>query len=90
VSTKTIGVYCSISLNDAPRNAYTLIKSIKNIRFFKQEASRCTRKMASAGFHSIAKFRAPIPNPIIVDRGVYSADCHSENGRTADCQSQKS
>jgi hypothetical protein len=29
-------------------------------------------------------------NPVLADRGVYSADCHNENGHTADCQSQES
>jgi hypothetical protein len=27
---------------------------------------------------------------VLADRGVYSADCHNENGRTADCQHEKS
>jgi hypothetical protein len=43
--------------------------------------------MAGAGFHSIAKFRAPIPNPVMADRDVYTADDH---GRKADCQGQGS
>jgi hypothetical protein len=55
---------------------------------FKQLVSRC--KMAGAGFHSIAKLRAPIFNPVLAVRGVYSADCHNENGHTADCQSKES
>jgi hypothetical protein len=46
--------------------------------------------MAGAGFHSIAEFLAQIFNPVLADRGMYSADCHYENGRTADCQSQES
>jgi hypothetical protein len=46
--------------------------------------------MAGAGFHSIAKLRAQMFNPVLADRGVYSVDCHNENGRTADCQSQES
>jgi hypothetical protein len=46
--------------------------------------------MAGAEFHSIAKLRSQIFNPGLADRGVNSADCHNENGRTADCQSQKS
>jgi hypothetical protein len=49
--------------------------------------------MAGAGFHStscIAKLRAQIFNPVLADHGVYSADCHNENGHTADCQSKES
>jgi hypothetical protein len=46
--------------------------------------------VAGAGFHSIAKLRAEIFNPVLADRGVYSADCHKEKGHTADCQSQES
>jgi hypothetical protein len=46
--------------------------------------------MAGAGFHSIAKLRAQIVNPVLADLGVRSADCHSENGRPADCQTQVS
>jgi hypothetical protein len=45
--------------------------------------------MAGTGFHSIAKLRAQIRNAVLADRGVYSADCHNENGHTADCQSQE-
>jgi hypothetical protein len=29
-------------------------------------------------------------DPVFADRGVHSADCHNENGLTADCQSQES
>jgi hypothetical protein len=46
--------------------------------------------MAGAGFHCIAKLRAQIFHPGLADRGVYSADCHNKNGRSADCQSQES
>jgi hypothetical protein len=46
--------------------------------------------MAGAGFHSIAKLRAPIPNLIMADHGVFSTDCLDENGRKADCQGQES
>jgi hypothetical protein len=46
--------------------------------------------MAGAGFHSIAKLRAQIFNPAMLDCSVLSVDCHNENGRTADCQSLKS
>jgi hypothetical protein len=45
--------------------------------------------MAGAGFHSIAKLRTQIFNPGLADRGLCSADCNNENGRTADCQSQE-
>jgi hypothetical protein len=41
-------------------------------------------------FHSIAKLRAQMFNPVLADRGVYSMDCHNENGCTADCQRQES
>jgi hypothetical protein len=44
-------------------------------------ASRC--KMAGAGFHSIANLRAQSHNAVLVDRGVFQADCHRENCRTA-------
>jgi hypothetical protein len=47
-------------------------------------------KMAGAGFHSFAELRAQIFNPVLAYRSVYTADCHSENGHTADCQSQES
>jgi hypothetical protein len=46
--------------------------------------------MAGTEFHSFAKLRAQILNPAMADRGVMSADCHNENGRTADCQGPKS
>jgi hypothetical protein len=46
--------------------------------------------MAGTGFHTIAKLGTQIFNPGLADRGVYSADGHKENGRTADCQSQES
>jgi hypothetical protein len=45
--------------------------------------------MAGAGFHSIAKLRAQICNAVLADRGVFQADCHRENCRTADCYSQR-
>jgi hypothetical protein len=41
--------------------------------------------MAGAGFHSIAKLRAQIHNAELASRGVFQADCHRENCRTADC-----
>jgi hypothetical protein len=46
--------------------------------------------MAGAGFHSIAKLRAQMFNPVLADRGVFQADCQRENYRTADGQSQES
>jgi hypothetical protein len=45
--------------------------------------------MAGAGFHSIAKLRAQLFNPVLADCGVFQADCQRENCRTADCQSQE-
>jgi hypothetical protein len=46
--------------------------------------------MALAVFHSIAKLRTQIVNPVLADRGVRSADCHIENSRPADCQTRVS
>jgi hypothetical protein len=75
----------SLGLNNAPPISFTLIKSrVKNMQRFKQPVSRC--KMAGAGFHSISKLRAQIFNPVMAVCGVYTADCHNENGHTADCQ----
>jgi hypothetical protein len=34
--------------------------------------------MAGTGFHSIAKLRAQSFNPVLADRGVDSADCHTK------------
>jgi hypothetical protein len=71
-----------------PRISFKLVKSrIKNIRHFKQETSQC--KMARAGFHSIAKLRAQFHNAVLAYRGVFQADCHRENCRTADCYSPR-
>jgi hypothetical protein len=68
----------SLGLSNTPRISFKLVKSrIKNIRRFKQGASRSTRKMAGTGFHSFAKLRAQIRNAVLADRGVYSADCHN-------------
>jgi hypothetical protein len=79
----------SLGLKIAPCIRFTLVKSrFKNIWCFKQAVSRC--KMAGAGFHSIAKLRAQMFNPVLADRGVPLADCQNENGLTADCQSQES
>jgi hypothetical protein len=48
----------SLGLNNTLGISFKLVKSrIKNIRRFKQGASRC--KIAEAGFHSIAKLRGP-------------------------------
>jgi hypothetical protein len=50
----------SLGLNNMTRISFKLVKSrIKNIRCFKQGASRC--KMAGAGFQCIAKLRALTP-----------------------------
>jgi hypothetical protein len=63
----------------------SVLKSrVKNMQRFKQPVSRC--KMEGAGFHSIAKLRARIFNPVL-DHGMYSADCHNENCHTAGCKS---
>jgi hypothetical protein len=79
----------SLGLNNTPRISFNLVKlSVKNIRHFKQAVSR--RKMAGAGFHSIAKLCAQIVNPVLTDRGVRSADCHNKNSRPADCQTEVS
>jgi hypothetical protein len=79
----------SLGLNNIPRISFKLVKlRIKNIRPFKQGAS--WSKMAGTGFHSIAKLRAQMFNPVLADHGVYPADCHNENGRTADYQCQES
>jgi hypothetical protein len=79
----------SLGLNSTPRISFKLVQSrIQNIRRFKQGASRC--KMAGGGFHCFAKIRTQIRNAVLADRGVFQADCHRENCRTADCQSPKS
>jgi hypothetical protein len=54
------------------------------------QTGACQCKIEWAGFYSFANSRAAILNPALADRGVYSADCHNENGRTADYQSQES
>jgi hypothetical protein len=57
----------TLGLNNTPRISFKLVKSrIKNIRPFKQGASRC--KMVGAGFQCIAL--TPRSN---------SADCHNKN-----------
>jgi hypothetical protein len=52
-----------------------------------QGASRC--KMAGIRFHSIAKLHAQTHNAVLAYRGVFQADCHRENFRTADCYSPR-
>jgi hypothetical protein len=77
-----------LGLNIAPRISFTLEKSrVKNLWCVKQAVSRW--KMAGAGFHSIDKLRAQIRNAVLADRGVFQADCHRENCRTADGYSQR-
>jgi hypothetical protein len=77
----------SLGLNIAPHISFTLEKSrIKTLWWVKQAVSRW--KMAGAGFHSIAKLHAQIRNAVLADSGVFQADCHRENCRTADCYSQ--
>jgi hypothetical protein len=79
----------SLGLNNTPCINFTLVKSrVKNIRPLKQGFSQS--KMAGAGIHSFAILRVQIFSPVLADSSVYSADCHSENGHTADCQSQES
>jgi hypothetical protein len=66
------------------RISFKLVKPrIKNIRHFKQGASRC--KMAGAGFHYFAKIYTQICNGVKADRGIHSADCQRKNRCTADC-----
>jgi hypothetical protein len=45
--------------------------------------------MAGTGFHSIAKLCAQIHNAALAYRGIFQADCHRENWRTADCYSPR-
>jgi hypothetical protein len=71
----------SLGLNNTPSISFKLVKSrIKNIRCFKQEASRC--KMAGAGFHSIAKLRAPMPRFATIRITAWQSALNC----TADCQ----
>jgi hypothetical protein len=64
VSTEAIDVYSTSGLNIAPPISFILVNlSVKNIRRFKQTVSQC--KMVGAGFHSIAKFRTQIFNPVL-------------------------
>jgi hypothetical protein len=72
-----------------PRIRFTLVKS--RIKIYDPSNRRSLDvKWRGAGFHSIAKLCAQNFNPGLAGRDVYSADCHNENGRTADCQSQES
>jgi hypothetical protein len=73
----------SLGLMHTPRISLKLVKSrIRNIRRFKQGASRCI--MAGAGFHYFAKIRAQICNAVKADRGIHSVDCQCKNRLTAD------
>jgi hypothetical protein len=67
--------------NNTPRISFKLVKSrIKNIRRFKQGASRC--KMAGAGFQCIAKLRALTPQIATIRITAWQ----SALDRAADCQ----
>jgi hypothetical protein len=71
----------SLGLNNTPRISFKLVKSrIKNLRRFKQGASRC--KMAGAGFQCIAKLRALIPQIATLRITAWQ----SARDRAADCQ----
>jgi hypothetical protein len=71
----------SLGLNNTPRISFKLIKSrIKNIRRFKQGASRC--KMAGAGFHCFSKLRALTPRIAT----IRITDWQSALNHTAYCQ----
>jgi hypothetical protein len=71
----------SLGLNNKPRISFKLVKSrIKNIRRFKQRASRC--KMAGAGFQCIAKLRA-LTSQIA---NIRITAWQSALDRAADCQ----
>jgi hypothetical protein len=71
----------SLGLNNTPRISFKLVKSrIKNIRRFKQGASRC--KMAGAGFECFAKLRALTPRIATVRTTAWQ----SALDRAADCQ----
>jgi hypothetical protein len=71
----------SLGLNNMPRISFKLVKSrIKNIRHFKQGASRC--KMAGAGFPCFAKLRAPTPRFATIRITAWQ----SALNHTADCQ----
>jgi hypothetical protein len=64
-----------------PRISFKLVKShIKNIRCFKQEASRC--KMTWAGFHSIAKLRAQMLRFATIRKTAWQSALNC----TVDCQ----
>jgi hypothetical protein len=71
----------SLGLNNTPRISFKLGKSrFKNIRRFKQGASRC--KMACAGFPCFAKLRALTPR--IATIRIYTWQLALD--RAADCQ----
>jgi hypothetical protein len=71
----------SLDPNNMPRISLKLVKlRIKNIRRFKQGASRC--KMAGAGFQCLAKLRALIPRIATIRISAWQSALHN----TADCQ----
>jgi hypothetical protein len=71
----------SLGLNNTSRTSFKLVKSrIKNIRPFKQGASRC--KMAGAGFQCIAKLRALTLRIATIRITAWQAALN----HTADCQ----
>jgi hypothetical protein len=71
----------SLGLNSTPHISFKLVKSrIKNIRRFKQGASRC--KMACAGFQCFAKLRALTPRIATIRITAWQ----SALDRAADCQ----
>jgi hypothetical protein len=71
----------SLGLNNTPRISFKLVKlRIKNIRPFKQGASRC--KMAGAGFQCIAKLRALTPRIATIRITAWQ----SALNHTAECQ----
>jgi hypothetical protein len=72
----------SLGLNITPH--------IARQKYLTLQTGSLSMKNGGAGFQSIAKLRSQIINPELADRGVYSADCHNENGSIADCQSQES
>jgi hypothetical protein len=41
--------------------------------------------MAGTGFHSVVANRAQMCTAELAYGGIYTADCHKENKRTADC-----
>jgi hypothetical protein len=71
----------NLGLNNTPRISFKLVKShIKNIRRFKQGASRC--KMAGAGFQCIAKLHTLTQQIATIRISAWQ----SALDRAADCQ----